>query len=589
MVTILCGASIIAFAKNYEQTYELLQKEKQKSDIQTRELESVNQKLVELDTAKTNFFSNISHEFRTPLTLMLTPLESVISGTNGDSITLNRETAESIRHNCLRLLRLINDLLDFTKIEAGKMSISRQPTDIDAFLRQFVAVVNSSAELMGINLEYIPPEGKIIGAIDRKLMENALYNLISNALKFTPQGGRVLVKLEAFHCARENTDGASPVQNYFSITVSDTGIGISARDREMIFERFTQVDASSSRKYEGSGIGLSITKELVEMHGGVISVESEPEQGSSFKITIPCNFNDNEISDETGNGDGINQRLWGGIIPYDTAKQPVVKEEDELETILVVEDNPEMIKLLNMILESKYNLINAVNGKDALEKMDSDEALPDLVLADVMMPEMNGYEFTRLIRADGRFEGMPVILLTAKADDSMKMEGFESGATDYITKPFNARELTARINAQLEMKKLRDRLSRANQQLYARLKAASAPVQPSLSDSTEEKINLVLNFIHENYSASLSREGLALAVDLSADHLSRAFNRVTGKRIDEYINDLRIEEAKRRLRETADTVISIAFAVGFENVRTFNKVFAKNVGITPSQWRQPEK
>jgi response regulator RpfG family c-di-GMP phosphodiesterase/signal transduction histidine kinase len=419
-----------------------------KIKIDKIEIEARAEKLKELDKIKTNFFTNISHELRTPLTLILGPLESIISGEYGKQFKNDDEKFKSMFSNSTRLLKLINNLLDFSKIEAGKMSVNLKKTDMAELLKYFTATIKSGAESRKLQIVFNDNTDGVIAYIDRDLIEKAVYNLISNALKFTPEGGNVILQLDS---TDEN----------FSISVKDTGIGIPEDKLEAIFERFSQVDGSSYRKYEGTGIGLAFAKEIAELHNGKISVKSKLGSGSTFTITLPFGKSDGrEMDDELEDIQEVKSYLLSDMqIKAEDADKAEISQANDKDkmNILFVDDTLDMRKFVYSLLENEYNITTAVNGKDGLEK--ALKIKPDIILSDVMMPEMDGYELTKLIKADETLKGIPVILLTAKADVAMKIEGLEVGADDYLSKPFNSKELKARIKSQLKMKSLRDVLS----------------------------------------------------------------------------------------------------------------------------------
>lgn len=426
-------------------------------------INQANLKLQELDKAKSKFLVNISHEFRTPLTLILSPLEAVIQGNYGKMIESNHFILQTIRNNTLRLLGLINNLLDLSKLEAGRMTINLKRMNISKLIEFYIANVISAAENKGLKLIYHDYTKGLTVYIDPNLFEKAIFNLISNALKFTPPGGKIVVELNETGNEDEISFGEQSGENqtgYFQISVTDTGIGIPEDKLVTIFERFSQLDDSSVRKYEGTGIGLALTKEIVELSGGKIEVKSKTGEGSTFIITLPIQVEEtpgNEANFESS-GD-INPYILSDIPQGITA--PPVNANASMDAksfrILIVEDNPEMISFLTSILDKEYNIVTAANGLEGIRT--AGIYLPDLILSDVMMPEMDGYEMTARLRQNDIFQGIPIILLTAKAEIPMKIEGLELGATDYIAKPFNARELIARIKSQLDMKRLRDEIA----------------------------------------------------------------------------------------------------------------------------------
>ncbi len=549
--------------------------------ITTTELAQAHDRLKELDKIKTNFFSNISHEIRTPLTLIITPIESAIRGDYGKPV--DKIFLENIQRNSARLLGLINDLLDFSKIEAGKMSVRVREIDIVNCIRTIIGTIESAAELKGVDISLSAEVRRLNLFIDADKTEKIIINLLSNALKFTEKGDSIIVRIDQD-------------SEYCIIDIEDTGQGIPDDKIDFIFDRFSQVDTGSKRRFEGAGIGLALAKELVEMQGFSISVESRfagdhPENhGTVFKVKIPKgsdhfahleNVEFIEDRDRAITPKSIDPAVAGN---ESTADNTVTDTPDKEHTILIVEDNTDMANLLTGLLGYSYNIITASNGKEGLDLLLSGQHEIDLVLADVMMPVMDGHEMTEAIRKNPRHEGLPVILLTARADISMKIEGIERGATDYITKPFDSRELNARIKAQLEMKVLRDRLKKSNEKLYAQLRKKKETTG-GVSDIAEEKVKLVIDFINDNYDTDLTREGLASAVDINPDHLSRVFNRYTGKKINEYINAIRIEEAKKKLENSSYNITEIAISVGFENLRTFNRYFLSATGVSPTEYR----
>ncbi len=380
--------------------------------------------------------------------------------------------------NGKRLLKLINNLLDFSKLEAGRMNIKKTKTDIREMLKIYRSAVHSGATAMGLNIIFNDNTDGIAAYIDRDLMEKAVFNLISNALKFSPKGGNIILQLD-----KTSDDN-------FSISVKDEGIGIPSDKINTIFERFSQVDGTSSRKYEGTGIGLAFTKEIVELHSGTISVRSKVNEGSVFTMTLPIGKPDeNTIEDEIDNiadvkdylladigsdessvgekfehpsphpfiktGEGAAKAKGEGILGKGprSADEGISREGIRYK-LLVIDDTADMRKFITTLLKNEYQIITAVNGRDGFEKAKTER--PDLIISDVMMPEMDGYELTRAIKSDNSLSGTPVILLTARADVDMKIEGLEFGADDYLSKPFNSKELRARIKSQLKMKSLRD-------------------------------------------------------------------------------------------------------------------------------------
>ena len=517
----------------------------------TREVQIANEQLKELDKAKTRFFSNVSHELRTPLTLILAPIESFLKGDFGKMSKSGISVLESMQRNTNRLIKLINDLLDFSKIEARKMELKISNCNISSLLSSCISGIEPAALAKDIDVFFKDNTNGITAPVDPDLLEKAVLNLLSNAMKFNHPKGSIMVNL-----AQE--------KNYLEITVKNTGIGIPEDKQNFIFERFSQVDSSSTRKYEGTGIGLALTKEIIQLHRGSISVVSSPGEGAQFTITLPIQFQgDLEAA---------------GTPEIITEPQPDTADKNKAaQTILIVEDNPDMQDFLNSLLQKCHATITAVNGKQALDLLEQNSV--DMILADLMMPEMDGYELIQKVRAIKQYQDLPIMILTAKADIPDKIMGFEKGANDYMTKPFSPDELMARIQSQLKFKKLRE-------QYIARFDQKET--KKAITEQTKEKINIVKAFIKENFAEQIDRERLAVAVDMSPDHLGRTFKQYTGEKISSYLNRLRIDQAKRELLESDKKIIDIAFEVGFESLRTFNKVFHNLVGISPSSYRKKD-
>ncbi|NKE71165.1 response regulator [Nitrospiraceae bacterium HYJII51-Mn-bac16s-1-B09] len=415
------------------------------------ELERSYKKLQELDQVKTQFFANISHELRTPLTLILAPLESIL---HRDSVQgERREDLSAMYQNGLRLLKLINNLLDLAKIDAGKMQLSHLKTDFTKFTKGIIASVTPLAEKKGISLSFTGPNPLNEFYFDRDKIEKVLLNLIFNALKFTNPGGKVDVSCEQ----REDQ---------ILVRISDTGIGIAKENIDKLFNRFSQIDASSNRRFEGTGIGLALSKELIELHKGEIWAESELGKGTVISFTLPYLTDPICIPEHGKEGEADWTRSLHKAAEYTTAG--IVQEGQSIQTapsngapagapkILVVEDNPDMLHFLVTQLQDDYQVVTAQNGVDGVQCAQTD--LPNLILSDVMMPIKDGYQLCREVKENALTKHIPIVLISAKADLSMKIEGLEYGADDYLTKPFSCEELRARIKSLLNQRGLETQL-----------------------------------------------------------------------------------------------------------------------------------
>ncbi|SHL21284.1 His Kinase A (phospho-acceptor) domain-containing protein [Chitinophaga jiangningensis] len=424
--------------------------------------------LAEIDRSKTVFFSNISHEFRTPLTLILGSLESLLEN-NADLSTRHQEMMDASHRNALRMLKLVNTLLDFSRIESGKMQANFTKVDVGTLTQKLASNFNTLMDRAGlaynIHIEAISQPVYV----DIQMWEKILFNLLSNAFKYTWKGS-VTVKLFT-------------TNEQLVLEVSDTGIGIPAADLTKIFERFHQVQGSAGRSYEGSGIGLSLTRELVWFHKGQITVESKEGAGSVFRVTIPvgnAHLSQTQISTSLSFPDVMsdiyleeatdmlrNMRVTDRINPA-AGQAPSDIGKD---TILVVDDNADMRQYLKALLEKDYNVICAVNGLEALIKIRREQ--PALVLTDVMMPIMDGAQLVSEIRSSPSTASLPVIILSARAGEECRMEGYDFGADDYLIKPFSAKELRARVAGQIKTHKIR---TDAQSQLHNIFKVAPAAI-----------------------------------------------------------------------------------------------------------------
>ena len=426
--------------------------------------------LAEIDRAKTTFFSNVSHEFRTPLTLMLSPLEDALFDIQEPLPPLQRQRIEVIQRNAMRLLKLVNTLLDFSRIEAGRIQAVYQPTDLATLTAELASVFRSAIEQASMELIVDCPSLPEAIYVDRDLWEKIVLNLISNAFKFTFSGS-IAVRLR-WH------------ESQVELSVADTGIGIPPAELSRLFERFYRVEGSRGRSIEGSGIGLSLVKELVELHDGTITVTSTEGSGSCFTVAIPTGSAHlpsdrlSHDSDEMISSASIHSlyhqeisSLLKNIPPQKTPLQiannettspKVINSTNSTVRILVADDNADMRDYLERLLTSSYTVEIVADGITALNTARNNP--PDLVLSDVMMPGMDGFELLRSLRANPETQEIPVILLSARAGEESRIEGLEAGADDYLIKPFSTRELLARIEATLKLAQLRKTAQTLRQQ-----------------------------------------------------------------------------------------------------------------------------
>ena len=434
--------------------------------------------LAEIDRMKTVFFSNVSHEFRTPLTLMLGPLEEML---RHPGATADLEELQLMHRNGIRLLKLVNTLLDFSRIEAGRVEAVYEPTDLAGLTADIASAFRSAMENAG--LEYVidcPPLSEP-AYVDRDMWEKIVLNLISNAFKFT-LAGRVGVRLTA------------AAENRVELSIEDTGVGIPAHEVPRVFERFHRIEGTPGRSHEGTGIGLALVHELVKLHGGTIHVESTQGAGSKFSVSLPlghAHLQEERVStasrlSSTGAAASayVNEAMrWLpasqqgperiSAFAADSVQAPHIPESTG--RILLADDNADMRAYVHRLLGRNYQVQSVANGAEALAAILHDP--PDLVLADVMMPKLDGFELIRELRAQESVRTIPVILLSARAGEDARIEGLKCGADDYLVKPFTGRELLARVDTRLAMSRLRSRAEAQERKLRAEAEAAGEAVQ----------------------------------------------------------------------------------------------------------------
>ncbi len=434
-------------------------------------LQESNQKLMELDQIKSRFFANISHELRTPLTLLIAPLEALLHRFDLDDET--KDLLATMHSNGMRLLKLINDLLDLVRLESGRMEVKREPLAVAEFVKGLASAARQVADDKRLRLETSVDPALDTVLADRDKLEKIVLNLVFNALKFTPAGGRVEVRAE-----KQGEE--------LLLIVTDTGMGISEKHRAHIFDRFWQADGASNRKYQGVGIGLALVKELVEIQGGRVTVDSEEGKGTTFTVRLP--YQPAQAAPRRDAGDARPEapavveggatvtseewlanlyrraELFPALTPVRESLRPVeTSRNGNQSTILVADDEPDMLRFLKSQLSSRYHVLEAVDGQQAIEK--AAQFLPDIILLDMMMPEKDGLQACREIREHTSTQSIPVVLLTARADEETKLAALSAGASDFLAKPFSSTELHVRIKNLVESHEYQLKLSKQNQVL----------------------------------------------------------------------------------------------------------------------------
>lgn len=514
--------------------------------------------LKELDEAKTKLLTNISHEFRTPLTIML-GMARLIKEHPDEWF---RKGSEKIIQNGHALLHLVNDLLDMARLEAGAMTVNCLQQDIITQLRYLVGSFSSVATEKNIDLQFSPHSGEFIMDFDADKLMQIVSNLLSNALKFTPKDGKVELSTENLLS-----------QHSLSIRVKDNGPGIAAEHLPQIFDRFYRIENPLLQSQSGSGLGLALTRELITLMNGTVSVESEPGAGTQFTITLPVTneapLKEKMTEIETLEFTDSAERFQINKLPPDNTSAPVV---------LIVEDNRDLTEYLQHILATEYRVVSAADGKSGLEQ--AFELIPDIIVSDVMMPVMDGIALLERLKSDIRTSHIPVVMLTAKADITSRLTGLEKGADEYLAKPFHEKELRIRLRNLIDM---RERM----QQHFASLTPDAAHLQDKSLKIENEFIRKIRAFMEENIAAEeFEIQQLCRQMAMSRAQLYRKFKALTGKSVFEYLRTLRLHKAKELLLTSTLNVTQVCFDVGFNNLSHFSRIFTEEFGRKPSDFRK---
>lgn len=521
------------------------------------------QRLREMDELKSQLYTNITHEFRTPLTVIKGMAEQV------PQVWELPNVMEIIRRNSDNLLRMVNQLLDLAKLESGGLRLNLKQADMIAYLRYLTESFHTMAEDRKIKLRFIADELELMMDFDEGKVQQIVYNLISNALKFTPEGGAVKVKVSS------KAIGGIPglgKEKMLQLSVKDSGIGIAPDKLPYIFDRFYQVDASSTRKAEGTGIGLTLTKELVELMGGLITVESKPEEGTEVLVLLPIR-QEAAIADVYLPVSNHSKTLVAASkAAVTTALQTEDKEEHPL--LLIIEDNRDVVAYIRRCVEKVYRVEAAENGRIGIEK--AFELVPDIIISDVMMPEKDGYEVTETLKTDKRTSHIPIIILTAKATQEDKLTGLRTGADAYLMKPFNKEELLIRLANLVALRKQLQEKYRMGLPF-----SAAVAEQPSLEDEFLRTIQTTI--LDRLDDPELNVDDLAKAVFLSHTQMYRKLKALTGKTPTLFMRSIRLQKGRELLLTTNQSVTEVAFQVGFNDPNYFSRVFQKEFSVLPSE------
>lgn len=507
----------------------------------------------EINDAKTRLYTNITHEFRTPLTVILGMADSV-KANHQNNIPGKMDT---IIKNGKNLLQLVDQMLDLSKLESGRMTITRIRANIIPFLKYVFQLQEFYAEEKNISMRFFSESQSYEVEFDPEKLASIVSNLLSNAIKFTPDGGQISMKV--YHKDEK-----------ICKEVKDNGIGIPQEKQETIFDRFYQVDGETTRKEGGAGIGLAVTRELVHLLDGTIEVKSNPGVGTVFTVKLPRNpvleksksVQDITVVPESVENNIDSDDLWQ-ISPNNQMR------------LLIIEDNPDVVGYLQACYQNHFSIYLAKNGKEGY--LLAVEEIPDIIISDVMMPEMDGFELCKKLKNDYRTSHVPIILLTAKADIPSRIQGLETGADAYIVKPFNQRELLVRMQKLLELRrKLFSRYSSGNSLEYS-----TDPVIQK-EDKFFEKLNEI---IRENLEDELFNvQVLCSEMAMSKSQLYRKFSALTNQSAARYIRTLRMKKAKELLQTTSMNITEVGYAVGMKSVSVFSKSFKEEFGYNPTDF-----
>lgn len=535
-------------------------RERLKADVRVKQIER--DTIQALDDAKTSFFTNISHEFRTPLTLILAPLEKLTQEENfGERL---QHQFQTIQRNAQRLLRLVNQLLDLSKLESGSLVPDVSRHDVVRFTERIVSSFGELAESKRVSLRFKANFDSFEGFFDPDILEKITYNLLSNAFRFTPDGGEVRVSLTV-----------EPGEPTCTLTVADTGVGIPDEAIGHIFERFYQADGQQTRKKSGTGVGLALTRELVELHRGTIDVESAVHVGTTFTVTLPLGeaaFPPAWLAHEAEPVEAV-PSLLPTFVPEGLAIVP--PRGLGVPVLLLVEDNEELRLYLKEYFARSYHVLTAPDGKAALAL--AARHIPDLVISDWLMPEMDGAELCFALKQDEKTSHVPFLLLTSRSSNQSQLNAFESGIDDYMTKPFNLAILETKVRSLIQNRqRLREKWSRH------RLAQPSDVQLPPMEEQFIQKAVAVIETHLDD--PHFDAEGLETALNLSRMQLYRKLKSITNASATEFIRQVRLQRAAQLLQSGHFNVSEVAYRVGFNDPAYFSRCFRKEFGKAPQEW-----
>ena len=545
---------------------------RERNKFRIRQIEEDAKKREELSQMKFRFFTNVSHELRTPLTLIISPMESMMKEITDEKL---HGKLQLMYRNAQRLLNLVNQLLDFRKNEMAGLHLTLSEGDIVAYVRSICTSFLMLSEKKHVHLTFFSAMESLNMSFDEDKIGKVVMNLLSNAFKFTPDGGRVDVALEM----------SKEMSGRLLIKVSDTGVGIRDEDKERIFERFYQVEQEEpEHQSTGSGIGLSLVRDFVTLHEGTVRVVDNVGSGSVFLVELPVKHirvsppKPAPLTEEVEEHEELLPGMEEEALSVDLLDDMEDNEDEKEKPLaLIVDDNEDLVAFMKDSLSLYFRIQSASNGREAWQKIP--ELMPDVIVSDVMMPEMDGNELCRWVKTDKRTSDIPMILLTARQAVEDKVEGLTIGADDYVTKPFNVEILILRMRKLIDLSKKRKAKSLIDPE----------PSEIAITSLDEKLVENAIKYVEANIGrCDLSVEELSRGLGMSRVHLYKKLLQITGKTPIEFIRVIRLKRAAQMLRESQQNVSEIAYQLGFNNPKYFSKYFKDEFGVLPSVYQERE-
>ncbi|GGB96702.1 sensor histidine kinase [Dyadobacter sediminis] len=564
-LALIFGAISFYSLRENRKINERLEMQNHEISDQKSQIEQLAQSAEIENEAKLKFFTNISHEFRTPLTLILAPVEDVLASEKIRDPLIKQELS-MIKKNTLRLLRLVSQLMDFRKLGSHGMQVRAGEHNLVAFAKEIMAAFERIASKHRIDFQLIAAEAEVMVWFDATMLDKVIFNLLSNAFKFTPDKGRVYLYIRTLD------------NGHVQMTVEDNGIGMTEAEVAHVFEVFYQ--AESSYKTLGSGLGLALSKELIALHKGTISVRSQPNKETAFTIELPLgntHFQPEELHNDLAEDFTMTQDFEPGEDTLQTLATDANKVSNHEQSVLIIEDNDDLVRLLEQKLQTGYQIVVAKDGEAGLRL--AFEHIPDLIICDVMLPKKNGLHVTSILKTDFRTSHIPVILLTARTTTEQQIEGIQTGVDAYITKPFNLQYVQEMIRTLLK-----------NRALLREHYTSELPIEISSGTNPNKLDKKFLTqftaYIEEHYDNSeLSVEEIGKELGLSRVQLYRKVKALLGMSVNEYIQQLRLNKARFLLRRDDFTVADVAYKVGFSSPTYFSTAFKGKYKQTPMEYK----